>query len=159
MCEEWCLSQRGNLEKANARMLPSFVLDEMRPVFEILTSTELLSRCMHGGTQNVNESFHHLIWSLCPKEIFVSWRRLQIAVSSATLQFNEGKASKLAVCDNLGLFHSSYQPKYASMMDKLRVTTSHVTEVQKTKRKKNQEATSLKIHSSEYGPGICENAE
>eukprot|EP00795_Rhopilema_esculentum_P009965 gene9965-18581_t len=40
-------------------------------------------------------------------------------------------------------------------MDKLRVTTSHVTEVQKTKRKKNQEATSLKIHSSEYGLGIC----
>ena len=140
-------------------MLPSFVLDEMRPVFESLTSTELLSRCTHGGTQNVNESFCHRIWSLCPKEIFVCWRRLEIAVSSATLQFNEGKASKLAVCDNLGLFHSSYHQKYASMMDKLRVTTSHVTEVQKTKPKKNQEETSFKKHSSEYGPGICENAE
>ena len=114
MCEEWCPSQRVNLEKANARMLPSFVLDEMRPVFESLTSTELLSSCTHGGTQNVNESFHHLIWSLCPKEIFLSWRRMEIAVSSATLQFNEGKDSKLAVCDNLGLFHSSYHQKYAS---------------------------------------------
>ena len=159
MCGEWCPSQRGNLEKANARLLPDFVLNEMRPVFEGLTSTELLSRCTHGGTQNVNESFHHIIWSLCPKEIFVGWRRLDIAVSSATLQYNEGKASKLAVCAYLGLSHSKYHQQYASMMDKGRIKGSLVTEGQKAKRRKNQEATSLTKPSSQYGPGICENTE
>ncbi|XP_065068320.1 uncharacterized protein LOC135693706 [Rhopilema esculentum] len=159
MCGQWCPSLCGNLEKANARLLPDFVINEMRPVFESLTATELLSRCTHGGTQNVNESFHNIIWSLCPKEIFVGWRRLDIAVSSATLQYNEGKASKLAVYANLGLFHSKYHQQYASMMDKKRIKSSYVTEGHKAKRRRNQEAASLSKPSSQYGPGICEITE
>lgn len=65
------------------------ILNEMRSTFESLTSTELLSRCTHGGTQNVNETFHNIILSLCPREVFVCWRRLDISVCSALLQFNE----------------------------------------------------------------------
>ena len=103
LCDDWCPSRCGNLEKANARVLPEYILNEMKPVFETLTSTDLLSRCTHGGTQNVNESFHHLIWSLCTKEVFVGWRRLDIAVCSAVLQYNDGKMSKLAVFQSMGI--------------------------------------------------------
>ncbi len=159
LCGDWCPSKSGNLEKANARVLPHHVLEEMKPVFENLTSSELLSRCTHGGTQNVNESFHHIIWSLCPKEVFVGWRRLDIAVRSAIMQYNDGKASKVAVFNYMGIQNGSYHQQYVNLIDKKRVKGSEVTERQKKKRQKNQEAVSLLRQSSEYGPGICENNE
>ena len=100
----------------------------MRPVFEGLTSTELLSKCTHGGTQNVTESLDNIIWSLCTRYIFVGW-----FASSATLQYNEGKARKLAVYANLGLFHSEYHKHYARIIDKKKIKGSHVAEGQKAK--------------------------
>ncbi len=141
LCDDWCPSKCGNLEKANARVLPEYILNEMKPVFETLTSTDLLSRCTHGGTQNVNESFHHLIWSLCPKEVFVGWRRLDIAVCSAVLQYNDGKMSKLAVFESMGIQHGRFHQQYIKIADEKRIKGAHVTEAQKKKALKKSRAT------------------
>lgn len=74
-------------------------MEKMKPVFKSLSSHELLAKCTHGGTQNVNESFHHIIWSICPKEVFVGRMRLEIAVASAVLQFNDGMQAKISYLD------------------------------------------------------------
>ena len=84
-CGTWCPAIKGDDEMAKKNMLPEFVSQEIKPVFEFLASDELLSKCLHGGTQNNNESFHHIIWNLCPKEVFVGRRRLEIAVNTATV--------------------------------------------------------------------------
>ena len=51
-------------------------MEAIRPVFETLTDDSLLQKCLHGGTQNSNESFHHLIWEGCPKTTFCGRERL-----------------------------------------------------------------------------------
>jgi len=58
-------------------------------VFEVLSADSLLAKCTHGGTQNSNESFYHIIWSRCPKTVFVGWKPLEIAVFDAVVVYND----------------------------------------------------------------------
>ncbi|GFY18050.1 hypothetical protein TNCV_3385411 [Trichonephila clavipes] len=48
----------------------------------------ILERCVEGKTQNSKESLHSCIWRKCPKEVFVSKRRLEIAVTEAIEKHN-----------------------------------------------------------------------
>ena len=63
-----------------------------------MSKTELLNRCKKGGTQNVNESFHQLIWISARKVGFVGLRTLKIAVGQAVCQFNAGRLAGLGTC-------------------------------------------------------------
>ena len=60
------------------------------PVYQRLASDELLSRCIRGATENQNESLHSVIWRKCRKEIFISRKILEIAVSNSVAEFNMG---------------------------------------------------------------------
>ena len=62
----------------------------IKPIFKDLSSDELLSKCLHGKTQNANESINNIIWQKCPKNNFVQRDTLQCGVNSAVIQFNEG---------------------------------------------------------------------
>ena len=48
---------------------------------------EIVKACC---TQNLNESLNHLIWSLAPKEQFVSSQQTSLSVSLAVCLFNDG---------------------------------------------------------------------
>ena len=41
-------------------------------------------------TQNPNKSFNKIIWTKCPKAVYVSRAVLKMNVNSAVLEFNEG---------------------------------------------------------------------
>ena len=75
-CGDWCPAKKGDVAKADKNVLPSFVTQAIKGVFEELSSPTILRKCLHGGTQNANEAFHHLIWQRCPKSVFVGRRRL-----------------------------------------------------------------------------------
>ena len=49
----------------------------------------MLQKCLHGMTQNCNESFNQLIWNCCPKDIFISKKIVEMAVNSATTNYND----------------------------------------------------------------------
>ena len=49
---------------------------------------EFLTNCEDGKTQNVNESYHHVVWNLPPKEQLNSPLEIKLAVQIATLLFN-----------------------------------------------------------------------
>ncbi|XP_065650235.1 uncharacterized protein LOC136078392 [Hydra vulgaris] len=51
--------------------LPLEVVYKIRPVFEELTKEDELKKCLHGKTQNANESFHGKIWDRIPKTKYV----------------------------------------------------------------------------------------
>ncbi|KAK6962753.1 NADP-cytochrome b5 reductase [Biomphalaria glabrata] len=100
----WCFYQRalarnqpaGSHEKEMTTFLSPLVAEHIRPVFERMTQDELLQRCILGQTQNVNESIHALIWSRCPKHLFVGRKRLEVSVGVGVGEFNMGsKASQL----------------------------------------------------------------
>ena len=66
------------------------VLKNIIPVYQRLAANELLERCLEGRTQNSNECLHSMVWSRCPKETFVSKRKVDIAVAAAVSEFNKG---------------------------------------------------------------------
>ena len=72
--------------------LPLAVFDAINQVFSHTDfgSDALLSKCLHGVTQNPNESFNQCIWKKAPKETFVSRKTLEVAVASVVLDFNDG---------------------------------------------------------------------
>lgn len=55
----------------------------IKPTFEALAKTDLLRKCLHGKTQNVNESGNNVIWSRVPKKNFVRLNTLEFGVCDA----------------------------------------------------------------------------
>ncbi|GFU37760.1 uncharacterized protein TNCV_1466261 [Trichonephila clavipes] len=77
--------------------LPVDVVEAMRPVFRDLANPELLKKCLHGGTQNPNESVNNVIWSRVPKKTFVQLEVLSLGTYDAVSSFNMGNVSKLEI--------------------------------------------------------------
>ena len=70
--------------------LPKWIYHIIRPVFDALADNEFLSKCFHGETQNPNEAFNNIVWTRCPKTIYVSRSVMELGVNSAVLHYNEG---------------------------------------------------------------------
>ena len=71
--------------------LSELVVSKIMPCYQRLTDTSLLKRCTKK-TQNANESVHSVIWNKCPKEVFISKFKLELAVVKAVADFNMGCA-------------------------------------------------------------------
>ena len=123
MCGDWCPTKSGQGDRDKNR-LPNFICDAIKPVFESLASTELLEKCSHEGTQNTNESFHHLIWDRCPKHIFVGRTRLEIAVFDATVVYNDGERATASIFDNLSMKPGHFALKCFDTLDARRISKS-----------------------------------
>ena len=132
-------------------------MDEIECVFEELGSATLLAKCVHGGTQNPNEAFHHVIWSRCPKSIFVGRRRLEIAVSASTIVFNSGEVARASIYDKLDLETGAYTNYGMRVQDKQRITDSMIKSSNSKKLQRKEKGVSqpncLDIETSEYFPG------
>ena len=89
--ESWCFFNKavakGELPPShtdNLKMpLDLTVAKEMIPIYEKLSDPNLLKRMIRGRTQNANESLHNVIWSRCPKTIFLGKHKLHGAVATA----------------------------------------------------------------------------
>lgn len=93
----WCFYNKAKAKKEKPKShsemslrLNDLVYKEIKPVYQRLSSKELLERCTSGGTQNVNESLHSVVWSKQPKGRFVSKSRLDYCVTKAVAEFNMG---------------------------------------------------------------------
>ena len=49
--------------------------EKFKPVFMSLASDELLSKCLHGKTQNNNAFISNIIWNRYPKPFMLAKRR------------------------------------------------------------------------------------
>lgn len=91
-------------------------------MFETLTQDSLLQKCVHGGTQNTNEAFHHLIWERCPKTGFCGHRRIDLAVADATIVYNDGERKRLDIFEALAIKPGHYATVCIQKLDSLRIT-------------------------------------
>ena len=64
---------------------------------------ELLTKYLHGETQNVNESLNYLIWTRCPKRVYIGNDIFKTAVASAVIAYNGGPQGLLPVFNKLGV--------------------------------------------------------
>ncbi|GFT24740.1 uncharacterized protein TNCV_2856661 [Trichonephila clavipes] len=98
--DTWCKFKKAELlgeTYHHKNSLPVDVVEAMRPVFRDLANPELLKKCLHGGTQNPNESVNNVIWSRVPKKTFVQLEVLSLGTYDAVSSFNMGNVSKLEI--------------------------------------------------------------
>ncbi|XP_015124356.1 uncharacterized protein LOC107046281 [Diachasma alloeum] len=142
--------------------LNNAVVSAIRPLYDRLTSTELLPRCSRGGTQNTNESRHAVIWSKCPKHTISSLSKIRIAITTAVAEFNMGfyKTQKIKTSRDKHPLSSSNK---GILKQKDKIRSSHrqkQKEISKKKikrkleaRKKAAESTKKKKEGPAYAAG------
>ncbi|GFT77227.1 uncharacterized protein TNCV_4239431 [Trichonephila clavipes] len=81
--------------KSMKTKLSEEVVAKIMPVYQRLASNEILLRCVSGKTQNANESLHSCIWRKCPNDVFVSKKRIDLAVTAAVSEVNIGYVETL----------------------------------------------------------------
>ncbi|GFW72719.1 retrovirus-related Pol polyprotein from transposon 17.6 [Trichonephila clavipes] len=92
--DSWCYYQRalscGKKPNEKYKGLSNEVLNTIKPTYLELCTKELLTKCLHGKTQNSNECLNGVIWQRVPKEVFVCLKTLKSGALDAVIQFNDG---------------------------------------------------------------------
>ncbi|GFU74355.1 uncharacterized protein TNCV_2094791 [Trichonephila clavipes] len=101
----WCKHQKakqeGKLYKHRTAGLPNAVLNTVKTTYMDLCDQSPLEKCLHGKTQNANESFNGVLWSIIPKETFVELLTLQFGAFLAVLQFTMMDLKEFFPCWNI----------------------------------------------------------
>ncbi|GBM36699.1 hypothetical protein AVEN_221966-1 [Araneus ventricosus] len=84
------------------------VVEAMRPVYRDLSHLVLLRKCVHGNTQNPNESVNNVICSRVPKSTFIQIEALSLGVYYDVCTFNEGNSARLQILQNLDIEPGEY---------------------------------------------------
>ena len=79
--------------------LSNDVISEIKPVYENLTKSDILQKCPHGLTQNLNEYLNPTIWGRANKLRAVGW--IQLAVYDAVANYNYDQMATLDIFEHL----------------------------------------------------------
>ncbi|GFV41931.1 uncharacterized protein TNCV_4140381 [Trichonephila clavipes] len=82
---------------------------------------DLLKKCLHGRTQNPNESFNKCIWERIPKTVFVGIETLKFGVMDSVICFNDGYVSRIKVFEALGIKPGYNTERTLLIIDKKRI--------------------------------------
>ena len=88
-----------------------------------MSSDNLLSKCLHGQTQNANEAYNQILWQKCPKITFVSREVVEWCAYSAIFSYNDGTLGIGKVFENLGFPSGAYFICGEVSRDKKRIHT------------------------------------
>ena len=89
-----------------------------------LAKDEELEKCLHGKTQNANESFNGKIWDRLPKTTYVSLSTLKFGVYDAVGNFNIGMKSSIMIYEKLNMVPGIHTIRGANEINKLRLSFS-----------------------------------
>ena len=81
----------------------------------------LLRKCLDGLSQNPNESFNNLIWSICPKNKYHGVETVEIAVGLSVIIYNDGMRGLFYLFEKLQLDIGDSAKDVFRKMDQLRV--------------------------------------
>ncbi|GFV30435.1 uncharacterized protein TNCV_99101 [Trichonephila clavipes] len=88
--DSWCYYLRalscGKKPNEKYKGLSNEVLNTIKPTYLELCTKELLTKCLHGKTQNSNECLNGVIW----QRVFVCLKILKSGALDAVIQFNDG---------------------------------------------------------------------
>lgn len=144
---------QGPAPKKHSEMSVSIndkVYAKVKPIYERLSSTDLLSKCARLATQNANESLHSVIWNKCKKTTFLSRKKYELGITRGIGEFNMGlrKMLELKTSDL-----SDQSSKIADRIDRKRKAQSSDQDQEgktqkrakkKAARKKSSQATKKK---------------
>ncbi|GFV07046.1 uncharacterized protein TNCV_3399081 [Trichonephila clavipes] len=152
--DSWCgfkKAEASGKSYKHKNSLPVAVFEGMRPIFRDLSHPDLLKECLHGKTQNPNESFHNVIWSCVPKATFVQIETLSLGVYDAVCYFNDGNVSKLKMLQKMGIEPGEFSVSAMKLLDRERLMKAIYTfsdarsKLEKDKRRKRKKDNIKKI--------------
>jgi len=167
--DSWCSWQRakalGTLyEYQHKTPLSQQIFDAVKPIYEDLSRDDLLNRCLGGFTQNSNESFNSMVWSIAPKTLSSGKKIVDIATNIATCIFNDGLSSIMAIMEVLQLTVGHNCHNFCVETDARRVKAAERSRTDAAKdarrastsfRKEEQEKN-IDVEGQLYGAGIAE---
>ena len=130
----------------------------LKPIYQRLTSPELLGRCKPHLTQNANESYHHSLWTRCSKLKNHTLRQVRFAVNTSWMEYNFGPKALNSMDGVYGMHVGRYTSLHRQLKETKRLSKSEWTAAgnEKKRRKKvadgKQRATEEDADAS-YGPG------
>ena len=115
------------------------ISDLLKPIFghEDLGSEELLNKCLHGLTQNVNEAMHNVIWQKCSKRVYVGMHTIQLGVASAVISY-DGGLGLLPVFDKLKMKRGQCRMNYLVKKDSERIKNMETKMCKKGLKRRKQ---------------------
>ena len=123
--DSWC---KYNMDRAKHTAtytpgpgLPLEIVLKIKPVFEDLSKEEELQKCLHGKTQNANESFNGTIWDRVPKVNYVSLPTLEFGVYDAVANFNIGRKATVLIYELLNMEPGIYTLKGCDIINSRRL--------------------------------------
>ncbi|GFW55435.1 uncharacterized protein TNCV_118191 [Trichonephila clavipes] len=145
--DSWCgfkKAEASGKSYKHKNSLPVDVVEAMRPIFRYLSHPDLLKKCLHGKTQNPNESFHNVVWSRVPKATFVHIETLSLGVYDAVCSFNDGNVSKLKMVKKMGVEPGEFSVSAMKLLDRERLMkaiyafSGRSKKIRKDKRRKRK---------------------
>ena len=139
--DSWCKWQKSKslvgFKFKEKQGMPLWIHDLLKPVFQDLSKDELLSKCLHGKMQNCNEALNNIIWTKCPKNVFLEREVLEIGVHSAILEFNEGPKGFYKVLNKFDMEPGIFTEQSSSkkVAKKIRNTVKKQSDFVKKRRK------------------------
>ena len=161
----WCSYKADRIKSTNRYKpgpgLPLDIISELKPLFARLSNEELLKKCLHGRTQNQNESFHGVLWDRVPKATYVGKDIFEIGVFDAVVHFNEGYSAILEVFREIGLSPGFFTQKWCKQMDISRLQAAEYKEKDGSKlarkklrsKRKSRDETVKESEGDSYGAG------
>ena len=114
--DSWSKFQADKINKTNTYNekpgLPVAIKNKIEPIFTVLSDNALLSKCLHGNTQNNNESLNGVIWKRCPKDVYLGRNVLEICVSSAVINFTNRALLMINVLNDINITPGLYTELY-----------------------------------------------
>ncbi|GFW43862.1 uncharacterized protein LOC101238613 [Trichonephila clavipes] len=72
--------------------LPNKIINQIKPTYLKLCNETLLKKCLHGKTQNCNESYNNILWNIVPQNIFIGLETFRLGALLALILYNSGYA-------------------------------------------------------------------
>ena len=136
---KWKRNQGDSTKKYKQTIaIPIWIHELLKPIFTELSNDELLKKCLHGKTQNANEALNNIIWTKCPKNIYVEKDVLELGVNSAVLEFNEGPSGIHSVLNHFSIKSGIFTKKASAEKLKVRVRGIDKKESEAVRRRRKQ---------------------
>ena len=169
--ESWCKYKKdirfGTKTYDRKKCIPFVFRGEIKPIFERLSSNELLNSCQKGLTQNQNEALNNVLWSKCSKRVFIGKKRFSLAVCEAITAFNDGAISTQGLFEKLNITCGVNTSKALKLTNdirlrnsRLKVTLKYRMQRQKVRsRRKNAGKDDTSYMSGAYSSNIRPDSE
>ena len=167
--ESWCFFQGALAEGTEPgphaehlrHPLAYEVAEAMLPIYTRMSDPNLMQRLAKGKTQNPNECLHSVVWSRCPKTVFVGRHKLHGAVASAVSAFNTGASQLTDLMRRMAIEINKVTLAYAEEKDRVRMQRAskgaHEEEKErrlaKQARRKEERAADTLVEGPTYVPG------